>query len=215
MAISRRRLQHYFRALGADSSEVDEDSVLPDAILSELIEDAASGMGIELSDKPEPSERTKRLARDFAAAVRRQLRAFGRNRVNARYFVRGEDADDLFLDFGPTSVLMTLRGDGEGIGDGRWDSHFVDGQAEAAIERLTKHLQSSLARWAAEDGSGLLPDAFRRDALALQLEDDEDDEQDDDDCDSCEHGEGDDDEQDDDDEEQDDDDALVDDLLSD
>lgn len=56
----------------------------------------------------------------------------------------------------PYNVLMTLRGEGVGIWDGRWDAFY----SEAEIRELQKYLNKELAKVADNTGGGWLNEAF-------------------------------------------------------
>lgn len=59
------------------------------------------------------------------------------------------------------AVLMTLRGEGVGIWDGRWDAWFSSDE----IEKLKAHLKRELGGYADDAGTGSLNDALRDAAL--------------------------------------------------
>ncbi len=196
MPISRQRMHRAFYALGA-AEKPDVAAGLSNEVLSQLIEMSAEEHGIDLEGvAPEPSARTRRLADDFAAAVHRELKLWGRSREHMQWFVRGDDADELFFDDAPYAVLMTLRGEGVGIEDGRWDSHFEQKHSSEAIASLVTHLEKRLARWADDSGDGLLNVAFEQDALrtapTIEEDDDEDEEEGEEDADDDEEDDDDD-----------------------
>lgn len=80
-------------------------------------------------------------------------------------YVAPEDADEWLDDFYasdphqvdvPLDALMTLRGEGVGHWDGRWDSHF----ASPEIEDLNKRFKRQLSQYADGSGGGSVEDAF-------------------------------------------------------
>lgn len=70
-----------------------------------------------------------------------------------------EDFVDQLMEEGeaPVNVLLTLRGEGAGIWDGRWDNYFTADE----LKRLQTLLVRRLSKYADETGSGRLNDAMR------------------------------------------------------
>lgn len=70
-----------------------------------------------------------------------------------------EDFVDQLMDEGraPLNVLLTLRGEGAGIWDGRWDPYFTPDE----LRRLQTLLVRRLGSYADPSGGGILNDAMR------------------------------------------------------
>jgi hypothetical protein len=97
------------------------------------------------------ADRFEDAARDALATCYRQQS--GQSRADA-----DDVADDLIYDGeGAYAVLMTLRGEGVGIWDGRWDYQLNP----AVIRRLVPCLQNALSGWADSTGGGAFNDALR------------------------------------------------------
>lgn len=84
-------------------------------------------------------------------------------------------AEDLWDAEAPYLVLMTLRGEGVGIWDGRWDEFYKD------TDDAEKFLKSRLKEFATDGSSGKLEEAFMNAAYETAGGDEEDDEDDEDD----------------------------------
>lgn len=176
--LNRARVKRLMKEFGGAPRVT--DTGLEGHTLAQLIEMTAQSRGLELSNPPEPSPKLRRRVADFCAAVERELGAWcEKNRARMAVMIEGADLYDAQ---GPYAVLMTLRGEGVGVDDGRWD-HFVrDG---AALGDLKKHLKTRLRRWSDGEGSGLLEDVLEADAEAaddggveLVVDDDDDDDAD-------------------------------------
>lgn len=83
------------------------------------------------------------------------------------HYVLAPDVDpsDLVDDEGLYLILMTLRGEGVGIWDGRWDHHFKDKDPSGAIEDLGDYLEVRLGKWQSDCGTGLVEEAMYEAAL--------------------------------------------------
>jgi hypothetical protein len=104
------------------------------------------------------------LVRDFGRRLQSSLRRWCA--ANEQWLAPGTSVDDLWEDESGYAVLMTLRGEGVGIWDGRWDHMFRHGSVKQAIDHLRRTLERDLGRWADASGGGVLSDAFGRDAEA-------------------------------------------------
>lgn len=113
-------------------------------------------------------------ARKYASDVEASLEAFfqdGRMRLLPA-IERDEDIDSAYgrVHFlmgegsAPYNVLMTLRGEGVGIWDGRWDEYLASGTLTALKNWLKR--DPTLLEWADSSGAGKLNEAF--DAAAHQ-----------------------------------------------
>jgi len=191
--LSRKRLQRVFASLGFDKSESDEIPGLDDHVIGQLIGMSAEGQGYRMLEPAEPTDRLRRLVADFAGAVRKSLDRWGLR--HEPWFVHGEDGEELYYDDGPYAVLMTLRGEGVGVWDGRWEHHFKPEHAEQAVRNLKVTLQKELRRWADDTGGGVLTAALEAEAARQgtaqnpETEDDEDDDEEGDEEDEGQDGE--------------------------
>lgn len=130
----------------------------------DFVEMAGDSMGLTPEDYWSASSKTLSLIRKFESQVERALEEWA-----AKNPLRGDyEADDLMDDSGPYNILMTLRGEGVGIWDGRWDHYFQD---RRDIKRLERFLTKKLGRWADDTGSGILNNAFMDDAYESADED--------------------------------------------
>jgi hypothetical protein len=68
----------------------------------------------------------------------------------------GADAEALYYDKAPYLVLMTLRGEGVGIWDGDWDSHYDNDK----IEKVQALLEEKLGHYAEDSGTGEIEEAL-------------------------------------------------------
>lgn len=73
----------------------------------------------------------------------------------------GASAAALFADDAPYLVLMTLRGEGVGIWDGRWDSHYPGSDDTNAIGEFLKEKLGGDRGFASDAGSGRLTEELR------------------------------------------------------
>ncbi len=89
-------------------------------------------------------------------ALSRWIQAFG------QFALHPDVTVDDFMDEGEAAynVLMTLRGEGVGIWDGRWDKFFVV-DPEEGIKNLGEFLKLKLGKFADDTGGGMLNDAFQ------------------------------------------------------
>lgn len=83
--------------------------------------------------------------------------------------------EDLWAAEAPYLVLMTLRGEGVGIWDGRWDEFYKD------TDDASDFLESRLSKFADGAGGGKLEEAFLNAAYETAGGDEEGDEEDDED----------------------------------
>lgn len=83
-------------------------------------------------------------------------------------------AEDLWDAEAPYLVLMTLRGEGVGIWDGRWDEFYKD------TDDVQDFLESRLKKFADGTGGGKLDESFMNAAFETAGSGDEEDEDDDD-----------------------------------
>ena len=123
--------------------------------LDQLVEMAGESSDIENWKGMEATPEVLREARKFDRAVKTALSQWASNAL----FRLAEDVEwtDLYDDDGSYNILMTLRGEGVGIWDGRWDKFFVD---DGDIKGLEKYLKSKLGKFADSTGSGSLNEAF-------------------------------------------------------
>jgi len=116
-----------------------------DRTLDQLVEMAAESLEYPNADEAYATEEVRQLASEFDDAVYDAL-----EEVVRRYPPKGDaTAEDLFDADGPYNILMTLRGEGVGIWDGRWEEFYDDTEE---VERL---LKQKLVKWADK-----LEDAF-------------------------------------------------------
>jgi hypothetical protein len=152
--LTRNRLKRVFSDLGFHKPESDDIPGLDDHVLGQLVGMAAESQGFTMLEPGEPTERLRRLVADFALAVRKALTRWGLR--HEAWLKLGEDGEELYYDDGPYAVLMTLRGEGVGVTDGRWDHHFKAEHVTQALGNLKVTLQKELRRWADDTGGGVL-----------------------------------------------------------
>ena len=160
--MTRNKLRRVFSALGAAEPETDDIPGLDDHVISQIIGMSAESKGYRMLEPAEPTDRLRRLVADYARSVRRLLQRWGER--HEAWFASGSDGDELYFDDGAYAALMTLRGEGLGILDGRWDHHFRPENAEQAARNLKVAMTDGLKRWANRDCNGVLCQAFSAEA---------------------------------------------------
>lgn len=156
--------QRAFDVLSGTTS--DSDDVVPGLpleTLAEFVELTAESEDLQC-DTPVVSRRTLMLVRDFGKRLLVTLRRWCEQ--NDHWLAPGVEYGELYEDEAGYAVLMTLRGEGVGIWDGRWDHFFRPASLRVAMDSLKRTLQRDLGRWADVTGGGVLNDAFSRDAHA-------------------------------------------------
>jgi hypothetical protein len=121
-------------------------------LLTQLIEMAAESMEYGSIDVRHVPDEVRRAAAEYDSELAAALDEVVRTVPPAG----GADADDLWDAEAPYIVLMTLRGEGVGIWDGRWDRFYTDRE----IKRVEAILERRLRRFADDTGSGSLEEAF-------------------------------------------------------
>lgn len=180
---NRRMVQRAFDVLSGTTSE--SEDVVPGLALEtlgEFVQLAAEQEDLDC-DSPAVSRRTLMLVRDFDKRLLTTLRRWCEQ--NDQWLAPGVEYSEIYEDESGYAVLMTLRGEGVGVWDGRWDHFFRPAALRVAMDSLRRTLVRDLGRWADATGGGVLNDAFGRDALAcsddpgreLDKEESEDEEQ--------------------------------------
>ena len=121
--------------------------------LAQLISISAESCGLEID--PVVSPRVVALAVEFERDVRTSLIAWVESRPGT--LADDVDAETLVDEEGAYNILMTLRGEGVGIWDGRWDHLFADSRY---IRELEAFLVERLGHYSADTGCGSLDIAF-------------------------------------------------------
>jgi hypothetical protein len=140
----------------ADKKKSIEENLDPDT-LHQLVDMARESS--ELEGEVEVTPEVFKLAKMFESDVHTALLSWAAN--NQFRFAGNPDAIvQEMMDEGEAAynVLMTLRGEGVGIWDGRWDKYFK--KPKSAIPRLEKYIKNKIGRWADSYGGGKLNDAF-------------------------------------------------------
>lgn len=132
-----------------------------DGTLEKLLEMQAESLESEadrsaLAITPELNQAASDYEDDLFLALQQMVR---------QYPPAGDATAETLMEEGdaPTFVLLTLREEGAGIWDGRWDKYYdapTPGEHRALYERLEDFLRSRLGKWASGSGSGKLEDAL-------------------------------------------------------
>jgi hypothetical protein len=121
--------------------------------LTQLVEMAAESSEYPYPRKAKATPEVLKEASKFEKDLERALKEWvKKNPLAADY-----DASDLMDDEGAYNVLMTLRGEGVGIWDGRWDQYFKNSRE---IKVLEAHLKRKVGKYADDTGGGSLNMAF-------------------------------------------------------
>lgn len=124
-------------------------------LLGQLVQMAAESSELENWKDAEPDDEVREVAAQYDAALWLALNELCND--HSSDLSPSVDASDLWNAEGPYLVLMTLRGEGVGIWDGRWDAFFKD---EKGIKRAQAFLEKKLHRFADSSGAGTLNEAF-------------------------------------------------------
>lgn len=137
------------------------DGDLDDRLLGQFVEMAAERSNYPRPEDAEVTSEVKKEARKFEKDLKKVLVDWVKKHPLREQYT----ADDLYDKEGSYIVLMTLRGEGVGIWDGRWDHFFNDSDKD--IKALEKELDRKLRKYADDSGGGSLEDAFSNAAYDL------------------------------------------------
>lgn len=157
----RRIARQAFQALGAADADAGGVPGLDVETIAQLIQVAGEELDYDC-DNPKPSRRTLMLISDFGKRLRRVLGRWCDQ--NEGWLAPGVGVDEFWEEESGYAVLQTLRGEGVGIADGRWDHLFRRGSASQGLDSLRRTLERELIRFADPTGGGVLMTAFARDA---------------------------------------------------
>lgn len=120
---------------------------------AETLEPQGSGrVPREVKNQLRITPELRRVVREYEAALQWAL-----DEVVMRHPPNdGASAADLYADNAPYLVLMTLQGQGVGIWDGDWDSHYDQSQ----IKNVERTLKNKLKMYADDTGSGKIVEAL-------------------------------------------------------
>ncbi len=141
-------------------------------LLDQFVQMTAESMELDQYDEAEATEEVVEEAKRYDVALAKALREL----VEKHPPADDATADDLWKAKGPYLVLMTLRGEGVGIWDGRWEDFYDDDE----IEEVQRFLKQKLHGFADDTGSGSLEAAFMNAAEETCGGEDEDEDEDDD-----------------------------------
>lgn len=119
-------------------------------LLGQYIEMAAESMELPHPTNAKVTGRVREIAREYDEALWEALEE-GVEKYPPK---NGATASDLWDAEAPYLVLMTLRGDGVGIWDGRWDEFYDD------TDPIGDFLKEKLRKFEDGTGGGLLAEAF-------------------------------------------------------
>jgi hypothetical protein len=153
---SRLRPNHHHSLRGGLAEDVE--------LLHQLIEMEAESGDLGTEDV-EVTEEVLRVAKEYDAALASALDELVRTHPPKG----GTTADDLWDNMGPYLVLMTLRGEGVGIWDGRWEDFYDHAQLRRG-GAVNDFLKRKLKQFVNE-GSGILDAALMNAAYAAAGDD--------------------------------------------
>lgn len=151
-----RDLQYAIRVmrdeLGQLEGEEEWSGGIDPETLDQLVQMAAESIGMSEPDEAQATEAVFQEAERFDAAVQKAL-----TEVAKKWPPAGDSsAQDIYEDDGSYAILMTLRGEGVGIWDGRWDSYYDDDE----IKQISAFLKKRLGVFADDTGGGSLEEEF-------------------------------------------------------
>lgn len=121
-----------------------------DGLLDQFVQMAAESAELSCYDEAEATPEVQAEAKRYDKALAEALSDL----VEKYPPKNGATADDLWDAKGPYLVLMTLRGEGVGIWDGRWDEFYDD------TKKVETFLEKRLGKFADDTGGGSLEEAF-------------------------------------------------------
>ena len=141
------------KVLAAMQREALGDGGLDRRTLTQLVQQTGEGAELVNWKDLKVNSEVSSEAKKFAAALYKALNKWDKDHPDSIV----TSVDEIFDDDGAYAVLMTLRGEGVGIWDGRWDKHFTD---DNDIKELERYLKRVLGSFADDTGSGSLEYAF-------------------------------------------------------